>query len=813
MIKKELSTQWRMRRATEEEWYHAEIPGTVYTDLLRNGGMQDPFWKDNEDAACALMNEDYEYECRFAPEGELLSSRKKILQFEGLDTLAAVYLNGSLLGETCNMHRTWEYEITDLLREKENILRVVFHSPLKFIARAYKKYGNIGNEDTYEGFMHLRKAHYMFGWDWGAHLPDAGIFRKVYILGIQEGRIDGVYIRQKHEEGKVTLYFEAEASQGEILERRWTAAVSSPQGERYSTELGNDGRGELIIENPRLWWPNGLGEQPLYEAEVVLESGGEICDVWKKKIGLRTMTVRREKDQWGESFAHEVNGVCFFAMGADYIPEDHLLGRRSKERTRKLLEDCRLANFNTIRVWGGGFYPDDWFFDLCDELGLVVWQDFMFACSVYELTEEFEANIRQEFIDNIKRIRHHACLGLWCGNNEMEMFVEERCWVTKYSEVRDYLFMYERILPEILKKYDPETFYWPASPSSGGSFDHPNDPDRGDVHYWKVWHGNRPFAEYRKHFFRYLSEFGFQAFPAKKTIQSFTDDPADWNIFSYIMEKHQRNYGANGKIMSYMQQAYRYPTDFETLIYASQLLQADGIRYGVEHFRRNRGRCMGAVYWQLNDCWPVISWSSIDYWGRWKALHYYARRFFAPVLVSCEEESWMTQEANMNRQHFEFEKSIRFNASNETRQDKEILLKWQIRDQKAKVLRSEEAYIEVPALSSRWLDKVLLPEIDVFTEYVSYQAYDGGKEIAEGTVIFSYPKYFRYQDPELSVELQYPWLIVRAKAYAKSVEIQNEDQDMVLSDNYFDMNGGEKRVQILRGKPEGLKIRSVYDIR
>ena len=456
-----------MRRVTEEEWHHAEVPGTVYTDLLRNGEIQDPFWKDNEDAACALMNEDYEYECRFAPEGKLLSNRKKILRFEGLDTLAAVYLNGSLLGETCNMHRTWEYEITDLLREKENILRVVFYSPLKFIARAYKKYGNIGNEDTYEGFMHLRKAHYMFGWDWGAHLPDAGIFRKVYILGIQEGRIDGVYIRQKHEEGKVTLYFEAEASQGEISGRRWTAAVSSPQGERYSTELGNDGRGELIIENPRLWWPNGLGEQPLYEAEVVLESGGEICDVWKKKIGLRTMTVRREKDQWGESFAHEVNGVCFFAMGADYIPEDHLLGRRSKERTRKLLEDCRQANFNTIRVWGGGFYPDDWFFDLCDELGLVVWQDFMFACSVYELTEEFEANIRQEFIDNIKRIRHHACLGLWCGNNEMEMFVEERCWVTKYNEVRDYLFMYERILPEILKKYDPETFYWPASPSSG----------------------------------------------------------------------------------------------------------------------------------------------------------------------------------------------------------------------------------------------------------------------------------------------------------------------------------------------------------
>ena len=218
-------------------------------------------------------------------------------------------------------------------------------------------------------------------------------------------------------------------------------------------------------------------------------------------------------------------------MGADYIPEEHLLGRRSKERTRKLLMDCKEANFNSIRVWGGGFYPDDWFFDLCDELGLVVWQDFMFACSVYELTPEFEENIRQEFIDNIKRIRHHACLGLWCGNNEMEMFVDERCWVTKPREVRDYLFMYERIIPEVLKIYDPQTFYWPASPSSGGSFDNPNDPDRGDVHYWKVWHGSRPFSEYRKHYFRYISEFGFQAFPAKKTIESFTDDPDDWNIF------------------------------------------------------------------------------------------------------------------------------------------------------------------------------------------------------------------------------------------------------------------------------------------
>lgn len=472
-----------------------------------------------------------------------------------------------------------------------------------------------------------------------------------------------------------------------------------------------------------------------------------------------------------------------------------------------------MANFNTIRVWGGGFYPDDWFYDICDELGLTVWQDFMFACSVYELTEEFEADIRQEFADNIKRIRHHACLSLWCGNNEMEMFVDEGCWVTKPGEVRDYLFMFERILPEVLKVYDPETFYWPASPSSGGSFDDPNAPDRGDVHYWEVWHGNRPFSEYRKYFFRYISEFGFQGLPSKKTIESFTDDPSDWNIFSYMMEKHQRNYGANGKIMSYMQKTYRYPTDFDTLIYASQLLQADGIRYGAEHFRRNRGRCMGAIYWQLNDCWPVISWSSIDYHGRWKALHYYAKRFFAPILVSCQEESWMTREANMNRQHFQFEKSVRFNVSNETRRKIRILLKWQVRDAGANILSGTESWVEVCAMSSEWLEKVRLPDIHVFTEYVSYQAYDGENKIADGTVIFSYPKYFRYQNPNLSVEIQGQWLTVHSQAYAKSVEIQNAEEDLILSDNYFDMDGGEKRIKILRGEPGRLSLRSVYDIK
>ena len=795
------------------------MPGTVYTDLLRNGKMEDPFWKDNEDKICALMEKDYEYRCRFTLLPGMLKNHRVVLHFDGLDTLAEIYVNQTYAGKAFNMHRIWEFDVKDLLQEGENELQVIFHSPLKYIAEAYKKYGNIGNDDTYEGFMHLRKAHYMFGWDWGAHLPDAGIFRPVSLLGIQEARIDNVYIQQSHGEDRVSLTFRVEV--GESVKSlpstfTYTVRIKEPEGRTWVLE---DSPEELTIENPKLWWVNNLGSQPLYDICVTLRYQGTILDTWERKIGLRQVTMRREKDRWGESFAHELNGRSIFAMGADYIPEDHLLGRTGREKTRKLLEACREANFNVIRVWGGGCYPEDWFYELCDEMGFLVWQDFMFACSVYELTPEFEENIRREFADNIKRIRHHASLGLWCGNNEMEMFVDEGCWVTKPSEVRDYLFMYERILPEVLSKYDPQTFYWPASPSSGGSFDDPNDPDRGDVHYWKVWHGNRPFSEYRKHFFRYASEFGFQAFPFKKTLEQITDDPEDFNIFSYVMEKHQRNYGANGKIMNYLQQTYRYPTEFTTLLYASQLLQADAIRYGVEHFRRNRGRCMGAVYWQLNDCWPVVSWSSIDYGGRWKALHYYAKRFFAPVMISCREEGWMTQEANMNRQHFTFEKSIRLNVANETLEDKKIKVCWQLRNQKAEILRLEEQEITVPALSAVWMEKTELPHADVFTQYVSFQAIEvkDGEEkaqvLSEGTVIFSYPKYFRYEDPCLTWEKEGNKIKVTASSYAKSVEILNEEEDLVLSDNYFDLNGDTKEVEIISGNADTLRLRSVYDIK
>ncbi|MGN0465408.1 MAG: glycosyl hydrolase 2 galactose-binding domain-containing protein [Lachnospiraceae bacterium] len=818
MIQQLLNENWQMR-CEGEAFQPAVVPGTVYTDLLRNGNMEDPFWKDNEIQALELMEKDYEYECLFDCDETLLERDRILLHFDGIDTIADIYINEKKVGEAYNMHRIWEYDVTDFLRREGNILHIRLHSPNKFIREEFAKCRTLGSEDAMDGFVHMRKAHCMFGWDWGAHLPDAGIFRNVSLIGIDKARIDNVYITQEHKKDKVKLHFQVEEERvknrdNEIFSKdiSYKVEIIDPRGNRSFYPLSPK---EILIEDPMLWWPNGYGDQPLYTVKLTLYIGEEVADVWEKRIGLRTMTMKIEKDQWGESFAHEVNGVAIFAMGADYIPEDHLLGRVTKEKTRKLLEQCVAANFNAIRVWGGGYYPNDWFYDICDELGLIVWQDFMFACAVYELTPEFKANIRQEFIDNIKRLRHHASLGLWCGNNEMEMFVEEgHHWVTKKTQVRDYVIMYEQLIPEVLEKYDPQTFYWPASPSSGGAFDEPNSPDRGDVHYWDVWHGNKPFSEYRKFFFRYASEFGFQSFPSVKTIETFTDNPDDMNIFSYVMEKHQRQYGANGRIIKYLQQIYLYPTSLEKIIYASQLLQADAIRYGVEHFRRNRGRCMGAIVWQLNDCWPVTSWASIDYCGRWKALHYAEKRFFAPLLISCQEEGMMSAQADMNREHFEFEKSIRLNIANETMKDEIVQVSWKLRNAKGEVLRDGGIQeVKVSALTSVWLDKVLLPEVDIFSEYVSYEMRKDGEVISDGTVIFSYPKYFKYKNPELSYRIEGDEIIVSANAYAKSVEILNEEEDLILSDNYFDLNADSKRVKIVSGKAERLKLRSVYDIR
>lgn len=819
---------WQMRIEGKQDIYGvngrdipAVIPGSVYGNLLRQGLMPDPYERMNELDALKLMENGFVFQTVFSLTGEQTSGDFLLLRFDGIDTLAEIYLNDMLLGHADNMHRVWEFDISETAREGENTLRVEIASPTHYIEEENKKIFAGGSWDAMLGFPHLRKAHCMFGWDWGPRLPDAGLFREVSVLSGKKARIEQVSITQKWDESvNITFNVSVEDfTEEEGYEIR--TALYDPDGaliaEKFSKngaeQEAEDGWDTITVHHPKRWWPHGYGDQPLYRAEVsLMDEAGETLDTWSRRIGLRTMTVNTDKDQWGECFAHEVNGVKIFAMGADYIPEDNILSRVTPERTRRLLEDAVAANHNCIRVWGGGYYPDDWFFDICDELGLIVWQDFMFACASYELDGDFARNISAEIRDNVRRIRHHACLGLWCGNNEMETQTLDGAWKPSIKQKCDYIKIFEYIIPQILEEEDPGTFYWPSSPSSGGNYDNPWDENRGDTHYWAVWHGNKPFTDYRNYYFRYMSEFGFQSFPCLKTVEAFTA-PEDRNIFSRVMEMHQRNTAANGKIMSYLSATYLYPTDFEMLLYASQLLQAEAIRYGIEHFRRNRGRCMGTVVWQLNDIWPVASWASIDYFGRWKALHYAEKRAFAPVMISCEEIGELSERPFCVAQPAPIEKSARLHVANETMESVSGVVRWSLRRASGEVILDGAEEVRVEPLSGLWLSKMDFSSYDELEVYISYSFEQDGRVVSEGTSLFTAPKHFRFQDPKLHVRREGSELIVTAQAYAKQVAVEGVDGDVKLSDNFFDMNPGERRIEILEGEASEFTVKSVYQIR
>lgn len=810
-----LGGAWRMREADSETWHSAHVPGSVYADLMADGTMPDPFWRENELDAFERMKKDYVYQRTFTVTEAQLAHAHVELVCEGLDTLAHVSLNGHEIAFADNMHITWVWDVKEQLHAGENTLEIRFDSPILYCAKKAEEAPGWESSDATPGFRHLRKAHCMFGWDWGPRLPDAGIWRPIFLRTWDAARLENALMLQTHHDGVVDVTIRPEIAG----ESAWSAEITAPDGEVMIIPETTAAEQVVTIQNPQLWWPNGLGKQPLYRVTVRLAAG----DTRTWRIGLRTMTVSREKDEWGEEFCHVVNGVKVFAMGADYIPEDNILARVTPERTRRLLEDCKAANFNAIRVWGGGYYPDDAFYDICDELGLLVWQDLMYACAFYDLTPDFERSIRVETQQNVARLRHHASLALICGNNEMEMFmagansalINHRTWefVPTYPHhITDYVKMFEYILPAIVKETAPQTYWWPASPSSGGNFDAPNDENRGDNHYWDVWHGEKPFTEYRKFFFRYASEFGFQSFPCLKSVEQFTL-PDDRNIFSRVMERHQRNQAANGKILSYLSQTFRYPNSFDDLLYASQLMQAEAIRYGVEHWRRNRGRCMGAIIWQLNDIWPVASWASIDYYGRWKALHYAAKRFFAPVMISAEEEGELSQNPKINEYHpAPLEKSFRLNVCNETLRDVTGEVVWALRTPDGAIVRQNQQTLTIPAMSAKWLDKVDCADASLTGHYVSFAFVVDDVAVSEGTCIFCAPKHFEFVDPRLTVETRGDTLVVTSHAYAKQVWLESEDADLLLDDNAFDMNPGTKVVRVVRGTAEKVRVRSVWDL-
>ncbi len=799
MKKFDLNGIWRLQGGGFDT--EGTVPGSVYSFLLDKGLMEDPFYRDNELKALALMDEEYSFSKVFdytTPDCPVL------LHCDGLDTLCDIYLNGQHIAYTDNMHRSYEFDVTAALREGENEIKIEFHPVDEYIKPKNAEKPLNGCTDSMAGFNYIRKAHCMMGWDWGPRLPDAGIWRDIYLMEKNSARITEFHPVQRHENGKV--FITPNITTDAAAEVKVT--LISPDGEKTEIPANT----EYEVGNPRLWWPHGLGEQPIYTITAEIIENGEAVDSVVKRLGLRTLELIRERDVHGESFYHQVNGVAFFAMGADYIPEDNILSRITEARTRKLMEQCIDANFNAIRVWGGGYYPDEFFFDICDEFGIVVFMDMMFACCMFPFQEkELVENAVSELYENIKRIRHHACLGVISGNNELESCF---FWPEVDNEwQKEYVKFFDGRLADIVKELCDYVPYIPSSPTSFGHLIDPMNENFGDSHYWDVWHGDKPFTEYRKHYFRYLSEFGFQSFPSEKTINSVTE-PQDRNIFSRIMEMHQRNGAANGKIVNYLSETFLYPNDFGTLLYTTQLLQAEALKYGVEHLRRNRGRCMGTLYWQLNDIWPVASWASIDYYGRYKALHYYAKRFYSPVMISCCEtgEKNTRPVVNMER-NIVYETKAYLGITNETMNSVTGVARWQLRNSLGEVLRSGEDEVTLAPLSSLNLPEMDFHKTDVDNNYLSYQFLVDGEEVSGGAVLFTAPKYFKFRDPGLRAEVKGDEIIVHADSFAKSVEIDSPDSDFILSDNYFDMNGGTKTVKILEGTPKTLRLRSVYDIR
>ena len=778
-----------------------QAPCTMYSVLYDHGKIPDPFFGLNEQAVKQLSGEDCSFTAEFTADEALLRRDYAELIFYGLDTLCWITLNGKTLDSVKNMHRTYVYEVRSLLHPGKNTLRLDFGSPLRYFAREqHRHYLYMNDGDTVPGTAHLRTAYYQSGWDWGPTLQDMGIFRPVELRGYDTDRLGDVLVSQNHHDGVVDVRIQAQTRKGSGC-----PVFASLDGQRV---LLRDGEAVIRVEKPRLWWVRGYGEQNLYDLTLELVSGENLLDTKHLRIGLRTLTVSTEPDadKRGSEFCFVINGVKIFAMGANYVPMDSLLSRVTPQRLDKLTDWAVDANFNTLRVWGGGYYPEDHFYDLCDEKGILVWQDFMVACANIWLTEEMEAQFREEAKENLLRLQHHASLGLLCGNNEMEDMILGGAQNTELVRM-DYLKLYEHILAEASTKYAPDTYYWPSSPSSGGGFDDPGNFARGDTHYWKVWHGGVPFTAYRQEKFRFCSEYGFESFPSMKTIKAFAEQE-DWNCFSRVMENHQKCRGGNGNILRYLANNYLYPGSFENLVYASQLLQADAISYGVEHFRRLRGYCMGSIYWQFNDCWPVASWSSVDYFGRYKALHYAARRFYAPVAMGLFLEKG----------------TLTVNVSNETMGAFRGSIVLSVRSRDFAAHYQERVEVSVNRLSSRDVFTLELPEMDPYRDFVAVDLFDADGNFLTRRVETLVPaKHFDWKKPNLRIAAaetaEGVSLSVASDTFTKGVFLDFRDDDFVLSDNFFPLTDETPcTVQVRTGRPAGeileqLTVKTVYDIR
>lgn len=658
-VVKNLHEGWKFRQARLTNWYPATVPGVVHTDLLQNKIIEDPFFRLNERGLQWIDKEDWVYETCFTLAADMMRKENMELVFEGLDTYADVYLNDECILKADNMFRRWSIPVRQYIREENNILKVYFHSPVKIDVPKWDalpyQYPASNDQSENGGLFNkkisifARKAGYHYGWDWGPRLVTSGIWRPVYIRAWSDLRINDVFIEQKEVgAGRAVIAGHVELDADKDMNGVLVTITDEVTGRVLGEWQADLKRGtnrvtvDFVLHKPKLWWSNGLGEPFLYRFRTDIIAGGELLDSKTERVGIRSLKVVHQPDKDGHTFYIELNGRPVFAKGANYIPSDNFLPRVTPENYKRTILDAAGVNMNMLRVWGGGIYENDVFYDLCDEYGIMIWQDFMFACSMYPAEGALLDNIHQEAVDNVKRLRNHACIALWCGNNECQdawLGWGWKCEIERQNkEYADkiwaqYRQQYHVTLPGVVKEYAPGTFYWPSSPFAferemSGTTD-------GDRHYWSVWHGKAPISDYDSEKSRFFSEYGFQSFPEFESVKRYAPYPEDWDIRSEVMMSHQRGGDhANGLIETYLLNEYKKPRDFRAFLYMNHVLQGDAIKTAIESHRRQMPYNMGTLFWQHNDCWPVASWASRDYYGRWKVQHYYVRKAYDDILIS-----------------------------------------------------------------------------------------------------------------------------------------------------------------------------------
>jgi beta-mannosidase len=814
---RDLNAGWQFRAASKvdnaglQQWHAAQVPGVVQADLLRNGLIPDPFYQDNETHLQWIGEADWEYETTFQIDAATLKHEHVDLVFDGLDTFAEVTLNDHVVLQANNMFRHWRIPAKALLQPGPNLLRIVFRSPITKMLPYVKSLpyvlpaistSNGGNEEGIATAPYTRKAPYNYGWDWGPRFVTEGIWQPVRLETWDALRIETFHIHQEkigNDLGRLSAEVEIEASKpgtasvsfvhGELLAASPSGSQASDGSQTVQLDAGmNHVSFPIRIASPKLWYPLGYGAQNRYRFSASVRLGSEVAAQAEVKTGLRSVELRRAADQWGKSFEFVVNGIPVFAKGADVIPFDSFPNRVTPQVHRQILESARDAHMNMVREWGGGYYESDDFYDICDELGIMVWQEFMFGGDMIPGDVDFQENVRQEAEQQIKRLREHPSIVLWCGNNEVETGwlhwgdrqkfraahpyeVNERVW-------QDYMVMFADILKSAVHDYADPVPYSPSSPSA--NFEEPPDNEHnGDMHFWQVWHALAPPTDYLKVHPRFMSEFGFQSFPEMRTIASFAK-PEDLDAESTVMQSHQKNHGGNERILTYMLREYRKPKDFASFVYLSQVQQAEVIKLGAEHLRRDRPRTMGSLYWQLNDCWPVASWASIDYFGRWNALQYYARRFYDDVLVSPDVHDGKVDVYVVSDMLQAIAGTIHARLLSFT----------------GEVLSENTQEVQIPAASSAVYftldEKDLLTRTDAKHSFLVVDLAVGGKEVSRNLVFFDAthnldlpvaPKI----ESSLSKAAEGFTVTLRSPVLARNVYVSFGDLDARASDNYFDL--------------------------